>query len=65
MRSPNRGALPFEGLAPRTIISGNYRSSNARMRTQLFGVLRSYKGLNKVETNFSVISKGDSYIMQN
>ena len=28
------------------------------MRTQLFGVLRSYNGLNKVETNSSVISKG-------
>ena len=28
------------------------------MKTQLFGVLRSYHGLNKVETNSSVISKG-------
>ena len=44
-------ALPCEGLARLT-------SSNARMRTQLFGVLRSYNGLNKVETNSSVISKG-------
>ena len=28
------------------------------MKTQLFGVLRSHNGLNKVETNSSVISKG-------